>query len=187
MAGATGSAGPVSGLAETGFSDVAIGRPRNAVTGSARRAAAFPGPASRGERVTRPGSAATGRTSVTACGRPRFSTEILAAAAGATGAPRFSLITASFSWNVGGAGGGAVRATTVRETIAAGGRGAAVASALTARRSELRVGTTGIGPRSTGAAATWLMTVRSRTTFPLTTPPETNTFWLTTVTYVLLT
>jgi hypothetical protein len=166
----------VTGLAETGCSDVAIGRPRNAVTGSARRTVAPPDPASRGERVTRPGCAATGRTSVTACGRPRFSTEILAAAAGATGAPWFSLITASFAWNVGGAGGGAVRATTMRETIAAGGRGAAAASALTATCSELRVGTTGIGPRSTGAAATWLTTVRSRTMFPVTTPPETKMF-----------
>jgi predicted outer membrane repeat protein len=187
MAGATGSAGPVSGLAETGFSDVAIGRPRNSVTGSARRGAAPPDPASRGERVTRPGCGATGRTSVTACGRPRFSTEILAAAAGATGAPRFSLITASFASNVGGAGGGAVRATTARETIASGGRSAAAASAFPATRSELRVGTTGIGPRSTGAAATWLTTVRSRTMFPVTTPPETKTFRLTTVMYVLLT
>lgn len=124
---------------------------------------------------------------MTACGRPRFSTEILAAAAGATGAPRFSLITASFAWNVGGAGGGAVRATTMRETIAAGGRGAAAASALTATCSEPRVGTTGIGPRSTGAAAIWLTTVRSRTMFDETTPPETKMFRLTTVTYVLLT
>jgi hypothetical protein len=173
--------------AETGFSDVAIGRPRDAVTGSARRAAAFPDPASRGERVTRPGCADTGRTSVTACGLPRFSTEIFAAVAGATGAPRFSLITGSFAWNVGGAGGGAVRATTVRETIASGGRGAAAASALAATRSDPRVGTTGIGPRSTGAAATWLTTPWSRTTFPLTTPPETKTFRLTTVTYVRLT
>jgi hypothetical protein len=129
-----------------------------------------------GESVTRPGCEATGRTSVTACGRPRFSTEIVAAAAGATGAPRFSLITASFDWNVGGAGGGAVRTTTIRETIAEGGRGAAAASALTATCSELCVGTTGIGPRATGAAATWLTTVRSRTMFPLTTPPETKTF-----------
>jgi hypothetical protein len=87
----------VTGLPETGCSDVAIGRPRDAVTGSTRRAATPPDPVSRGEKVTLPGCAATGRTLVTACGRPRFSTEILAAAAGATGAPRFSLITASFA------------------------------------------------------------------------------------------
>jgi hypothetical protein len=124
---------------------------------------------------------------VTASRRPRFSTEIFSAAAGATGAPRFSLITGSFAWNVGGAGGGAARVTTARETIRSGGLGAAPAAALTATRSESFVGTTGIGPRSTGAAATWLTIVRSRTTFPLTTPPETNTFRLTTVTYARLT
>jgi hypothetical protein len=80
-----------------------------------------------------------------------------------------------------------VRVTTARETVASGGRGAAAAPALTATRSESFVGTTGIGPRSTGAAATWLTTVRSRTMFPLTTPPETKTFLFTMVTYVRLT
>jgi hypothetical protein len=75
----------------------------------------------------------------------------------------------------------------MRETIAAGGRGTAAASALTATCSEPRVGTTGIGPRSTGAAVIWLTTARSRTMFPETTPPETKTLRLTTVTYVLFT
>jgi len=115
-------------------------------------------------------------------GRPRFSTEILAATSGATGAPWFWLMTASFAWNVGGAGGGATRATTWREMIAAGGRGAATASDRTARRSEAEVGAIGIGPRSTGAAETWLITARSRTTELVTIDPETNVLRLTTVT-----
>lgn len=80
-----------------------------------------------------------------------------------------------------------MRATTMRDSISAGGRGAAAASRRVAMWSESRVGTTGIGPRRTGAEAIWLTTVRSRTTFPLTVPPETNTFRLTAVTYVLLT
>jgi hypothetical protein len=70
----------------------------------------------------------------------------------------------------------------MREASAAGGRGAAAASARTATWSEPRVGTTGIGPRNTAAAATWLTTARSLTMFEFTTPPETKVFRLTTVT-----
>jgi hypothetical protein len=174
-------AGPVTGAADTGCCDVAIGRPRTAVTGSARRGVASPAPVAFGDSVIRPGCGATGRTSVAACGRPRLSTEILAASAGATGAPWFSLITGSLAWNVGGAGGGAVRATTMRETVDAGGRGAAVASCRVATRSDARVGATGIGPASTGAATICRTTDESRTMFPETMPPETKALRGTTV------
>ena len=70
----------------------------------------------------------------------------------------------------------------MRETISAGGRGAATASGRTATCSEPWVGTTGIGPRSTGAAATWPTIARSLTMFEFTTPPETKVLRLTTVT-----
>ncbi|HJW14808.1 MAG TPA: hypothetical protein VJ776_08930, partial [Thermoanaerobaculia bacterium] len=71
-------------------------------------------------------------------------------------------MTLSFDWKVGGAGGGAARTTTERATIAAGGRDPAATPVRPATRSELVVGITGIGPRSTGAEATWPTTARSR-------------------------
>jgi hypothetical protein len=106
----------------------------------------------RGARVTL--SEAAGLIVVSACARPRSLTDIVAAAAGAIGAPRFSLITAILAWNVGGAGGGATRATTGRASIAAGGLVAAGRFARLATRRAPTVGTTGSGPRTTCAAAT---------------------------------
>jgi hypothetical protein len=74
-----------------------------------------------------------------------------AAARFATGA-LFSVIMASFCWNVAGAGGGAERVTTVRDAVAAGGAAAAAGRAAT--RIDAAVGTTGTRPTTTGAAAT---------------------------------
>src|SRR5262249_7903680 len=135
----------------------------------------------RGASVTCPGCPATGLTSVTVCGRPRFSTEILAAAAGSTGAPWLRGITPSLAWNVGGAGGGAARTTTGRETMLAGGRGTDRDSVVTAPRSAPAVGTAGTGPRSTGAATTWFTTARSCTHARVTGVPATNADRLITV------
>jgi hypothetical protein len=71
--------------------------------------------------VTLPEAVETGRIPVTAWGR-RSWTATWAATAAVTGAPRFSRMTVSFRSNDGGAGGGATRATTERDTTAAGGR-----------------------------------------------------------------
>src|ERR1019366_1190673 len=131
-----------------------------------------------GAKVTRPGSTTTERVGRMA----REAGERRAACAGSTGTPRFSRMRLAFSWKRAGAGAGARRVTTGRVRAAAGGRGAE--PALSDTRIEDATGTTWSGPRTTGAADTSRTTLASRIKFLAIGAPETNVFWLTTVTYV---
>jgi hypothetical protein len=86
-----------------------------------------------------------------------------------TGAPALFLMSCSFSWNGIGAGGGASRVTTVRETLVI--EGFVTFLPLVETRIEAVVGRMGIGPRITGAEETSRMTLASRTIPLVTTRP----------------
>ena len=152
------------------FSGIGVAARRAAVELGGRAAP------SRGASVTGPDAAGRERGAAEAGSRD----ERRAASAGATGAPPFSRMTATFVSNRGGAGGGAARVTTWREATGAGGLGAAASRVVI--RSEARVGITGTGPRRTGALSTVRTTARSWTTSRETDRPDTKTFWFTTVT-----
>ena len=156
------------------FGSAAAGLPAGAerggaeVTGSTRLTFCCVVAPARGASCTEPdvdaaGLAATiGRAAAAAAGTTaRFTTGAL-----------FCSMTASFCWNVGGAGGGAERVTTVRDAIAGGGAVAAAGRAAT--RIEAAVGRTGTRPTTTGAAATWRTVAASWITAPETAAPETN-------------
>src|SRR5215472_6527004 len=144
----------VTMLEATGCDAVASCRPRTASKGTTLAAPAATAALLLGASVTCPEVVVAARTVVIVCGRPRSATDIFAASTGLIGAPLFSLITAILAWKVGGAGGGATRATTERDITAAGGLVAAGRSARDATRRAPAVGTTGSAPRTTGAATT---------------------------------
>ena len=141
----SGPAARMGGARGRGRGPKAAERPsRGAVGwGRASRGASAGEPPADAERARgelRPGSAETRR----------------AASEGDTGAPLFSRITGTLASKRGGAGGGARRVTTARDATA-GGRGAAASRVVMCN--EARVGTTGTGPRSTGADSIVRMTV----------------------------
>lgn len=82
------------------------------------------------------------------------------------------LMSCSFSLNGIGAGGGASRVTTGRDTLVIGGF--ETFRLLVETRIEAPVGRTGMGPRITGAEETSRITLASRITPCVTTRPPTK-------------